>query len=307
MGKVNSKVLRELRQLKGWSQAELSKNTKYGSDPGINKDTISRLERGSQNNTRPSVLKKLARTFGVEIGVLTGDAPIPKSKNDQTQTPRAQIGISDQARNALYLLYDRYFIQPWQIVEMAPVLFCWAAEESLRARRHAINDVELRYKNAQEVESNISHLRPSQFDELQEKISAEIESINERDLFGLKLDDAGVANFSHGWDNPFSVFLRQLFSKHRDVIEFDGFDLLDFPDYEICSEEAKRTAGGNEELSKFVLAGHIVLGDMPTELLNSSPYEPRRIEWIRSEGEKFKAAIASISVSSKPNKKGSEK
>jgi transcriptional regulator with XRE-family HTH domain len=298
MSGIDPNVLKQLRGSKGWSQAELAENAKFGKEPPINKDTISRLERNPKGNTRGSVLKKLARALGVEINVLTGDAPIPDGKSEEARTARSSIPISDQARNALYLVYDRYYIQPWQIVEMAPALFCWVAEASLRARQREIDAIKSGFDAAREQECRTSHLRPSDLADLEEKIVAENESIADRDLLGFKVEDAGFANFQHDWDNPFSKFLREIFAEFEGVVSFQGFSLLDFPEYFVCPEEAKRIAGGDETLSEMILRGHIALSEMPKEIDRNFDVS-KRVEWIRAQGEEFKSRIASHTSSRK--------
>jgi transcriptional regulator with XRE-family HTH domain len=305
MSRIDPEVLKRLRELKGWSQAELARNTKVGKEPPITKDTISRLERNPRGSTRGAVLRKLARALSVDIGVLTGDQPIPDSKSQEMPIARSNIPISDQARNALHLIFQRYYIQPWQIVEMAPVLFCWAAEASLRVRRTEIDDIKLSFDTAREQERRVSHLRAAELDDLQEKIGAECKSIEGRDLLGLQVEDAGFANFKHDWENPFSEFLRKTFEDFGDVITFEGFSLLDFPEYSICPEEAKHLAGGDEELSKMILNGHIPLNEMPPEEFGRTFDPSKRLEWIRAKGEEFRSKVISeMSSSHFTEKKG---
>lgn len=298
--KIDPKVLRRLREQKGWSQADLAANTKVGKEPPVNKDTISRLERGTQGATRASVAAKIARSLSVDINVLIGNAPIPESKSKDMQITRSSIQISDQARNALHLIYERYYIQPWQIVEMAPVLFCWAAEASLRARQSEIDAVQLSFDTACEHERRVPHLVASELGDLRQKIAAEKESIEERDLLAFKVEDAGFANFKHDWDNPFSRFLRGIFSDFGDVITFEGFSILDYPEYFVCPEEANWIAGGDKNLSKMILDGHIALSEVPKEFDGNFD---ARVEWIRTKGEEFKAKISSQILSHQLAKK----
>ena len=59
MAKIDPSVLRRLREAKGWTQNELSENTKFGRDPKIDKRTISRLERGMQASTHGRTIRQL--------------------------------------------------------------------------------------------------------------------------------------------------------------------------------------------------------------------------------------------------------
>ena len=73
-----SRRLREERQLRGWSQRDLARET------GVNTDTISGIETG-QHEPRPSTLRKLAEGLGIEVrdlfmeSVLSGKAEAPET------------------------------------------------------------------------------------------------------------------------------------------------------------------------------------------------------------------------------------
>jgi transcriptional regulator with XRE-family HTH domain len=74
--------LKEERQLRGWSQRDLARET------GVNTDTISGIETG-QHEPRPSTLRKLAEGLGVEVRDLfiepaLGKAEAPRGAGPQT-------------------------------------------------------------------------------------------------------------------------------------------------------------------------------------------------------------------------------
>jgi len=75
MTKIDPARLKQLRNSKGWSQDQLADYTKFGRHPKIDARTISRIESGKQANTHGSTAQKLARALGVELAVLTGEAP----------------------------------------------------------------------------------------------------------------------------------------------------------------------------------------------------------------------------------------
>jgi transcriptional regulator with XRE-family HTH domain len=64
--------LREERQLRGWSQRDLARET------GVNTDTISGIETG-QHEPRPSTLRKLAGGLGIEVRDLFAEPALPKA------------------------------------------------------------------------------------------------------------------------------------------------------------------------------------------------------------------------------------
>src|SRR5690242_15440634 len=65
MAKINPSILQTLRRRKHWSQDRLAEMAT------VNKQTVSRIERGEQDNTRENTIKRLARALGVEAVELT--------------------------------------------------------------------------------------------------------------------------------------------------------------------------------------------------------------------------------------------
>jgi|SRR5665213_682263 len=291
MTKIDPSRLKQLRNSRRWTQHQLAENTKFGRDPKIDPRTISRLEQGKQADARGNTIKKLARAFGVEPEVLTGEAPIPENRRQDHSASQSSIQISACARNALYLIYERYHVRPWQVIEIAPFLLCWAAEASLRQRRSRLEEVERLYLSARDRERNIEHMRISSSTDLEEKFKVERESIESRDLFGYQLDDAGLARYSHEWtENPFARFLNGLAEDFEGAIEFGGFSSIDYPEYTVCQEEAERLVGGDQTLAERILSGTIALNEMPDEIRDS--YDSvDRAKWVRSKVAEFLSGI----------------
>jgi transcriptional regulator with XRE-family HTH domain len=65
--------LKEERQLKGWSQRDLARET------GVNPDTISGIET-EQHEPRPSTLRKLAEGLGLEVRDFFAEPALPKAE-----------------------------------------------------------------------------------------------------------------------------------------------------------------------------------------------------------------------------------
>jgi transcriptional regulator with XRE-family HTH domain len=297
MTKIDPARLKQLRNSRGWSQDQLADNTKFGRHPKIDTRTISRIESGKQANTRGSTVQKLARALGVELAVLTGEAPIPENKLQETSAPRSSIQISAHARNALYLLYERYHIRPWQVIEIAPFLFCWAAEASLRRRGDRIGRVQSAYQAVRDQDQDIKYMRKSDFSDIEEKFKVEKESIEAQDLFGYQLDDAGFAGYKHEWtENPFARFLISLTQGFDNVLQFEGFSSIDFPEYTICTEEAERLVGGDQKLAERILSGMVALNEMPEEIRESFN-SADRAEWVRTTVAEFMNNIVGRTLS----------
>ena len=285
MTKIAPEVLKKLRETKGWSQAELAGQAKFDTQ------TIWRLERGKQKTTRLGTVAKLARVLGVESAVLTGDAPIP----DVTPAPQKSSSnnrLSTRTENALYLIARRYNVPGWQVLELAPLLFCWAAEMSLRERRERLRKLEAACSTARALEDDMAHLPPSNFTYSDEKIRAESESIDFNDIFGTCIDgdqflDGPYYPDADDTDNPFAKFLDKLMGDISDVVAFNGFSPFDYPDYKVCRDHALRLVGGDELLAERILTGIVDLAEMPKELGDFFAKSEDRIAWVKAKADEF--------------------
>lgn len=80
--------LREERQLRGWSQRDLARET------GVNPDTISGIET-EQHEPRPSTLRKLAEGMGLEVRDFFAEPTVPLG-----EAPEAGPSLLDKAQEA---------------------------------------------------------------------------------------------------------------------------------------------------------------------------------------------------------------
>jgi transcriptional regulator with XRE-family HTH domain len=277
-------VLKRLRLAKGWSLEDLAERTK----PKINKQTIHRIEKGAQRNTRESTVQQVARALNVEPAVLLGQAKLADTADDdRSYFLMSKLGfrISTSAYSAMYLVGDRYNVTHQEIVELAPFLFCWAAEKSLQRRRDRVEQVELAYANARNLERKIRHLSATDFSESEEKIASEKESIVQRDLFGLSVDE--YSNPNDWTTNPFTVFLDSLTEDIGEGASFEGYSFHDFPQYRVCADAAALFTNGDAELAEQILEGHVALNDMPKEIREIGKCK-EQAEWVRGKVEEFR-------------------
>lgn len=79
-------TIREIRRRKGWSQADLARES------GIGQDTISGIETG-RHNPRPSTLRKIAQAFDVEVEDL-----FPKAEAPSPHNTRRSVGLTELLR-----------------------------------------------------------------------------------------------------------------------------------------------------------------------------------------------------------------
>jgi transcriptional regulator with XRE-family HTH domain len=282
MAILNGKALTEARGKKGWTQVELSEATK----PKVDVSTISRIERGKPTRVRANTLRALAKALEVQPESL---CPVAEAERDVMK-----LRIEAAARNALTLVAHRYRISRESIIEIAPLLFFIAAEQSLEERQNRIADVSASAHALFDLYRGIPHL-PPQWPIDDAAVTSEEQSIKARDLFGKKvLEDAQQflcdfdSDFDKGEHNPFVRFLRDRLSKIDTSAElaesvrwtpglWSDYRIGTSPDYRICTEEAASLVGNDTTAAHAILCGAAALHEMP----KGSPEQ--RAEWARAE------------------------
>jgi transcriptional regulator with XRE-family HTH domain len=281
MSHILPDVLKRLRAVKGWSLDQLAEKAK------INRQTLHRLEKAEHGNSRESTIRKLARVFGVGQAVLTGEEKLPDAPDNAPPFLMSKLTfpISTSTLNALFLVGQRYHVPQSDIVELAPFLFCWAAEASLRRRRDLLQQAEAARDNARELEAKMRHLIDSDSEDFKNKIGAERQSIEDGDLFGMSHDYYLTAN---DWtDNPFALFLYGLTADMGEEDTFEGYGSFDYPTYRICADVAVQFTDGDTDLADHILRGHMEMNQMPKEIREPVNFK-RRAEWIRERVQEFR-------------------
>ena len=269
MTRINPETLKSARENKGWSLDDLARRS------GIDKQSIHRIEKGEKKRNRIDVIEKLARALGLTADDLTNvTSNLPKAdgaeRNDATES-QLNLRISDQCRNALTLTSFRYRLAQSEIVEIAPLLFCWVAEASLKRRRERLDAISR--NDAERAALSAPHLHGRAFDnyKAENTLHAELESINARDVFGKKIDGDGFESFlAESYDekkeNPFAQFLSEIAGEFGEVAEFEGWDPDYSPEYQVCAAEALGLLGDDKAAADIVLRGAVSLHQMPDDL-----------------------------------------
>jgi transcriptional regulator with XRE-family HTH domain len=297
MKRLDPTVLKELLESNDLSLAVLAKQAR------IDKQTVWRLSAGKVTGARDRTIKQIAEVLKVDPQVLTGEMPPPKvSHESQPATSKSQLNlrVSDAARNALILVAQRYGVEQSQIVEIAPFLFCWAAEESLRQRQENVFKVEVACESARNLEQHIRYLPVPNFTYSEEKIVAEQESIDRRDLFGSWIFEK--ANFldpafdcDRDTDNPFAMFLRNLVAGFGHVVTFEGWPSDWIPQYRVCPDEAAQIVDGDHDRANEILAGLAALNEIPKDIRGKPEMAKARADWVREKAkENQKQALADL-------------
>ncbi len=247
--------LKKAREKLGWTQEKLSEESR------VNVSTISRLERDKSTRIRSRTVESLSTALRVEPSVLT------QKTESEPERDFMKVRIGAAARNALALVAARYRISRERIIEIAPLLFFTAAEASLQRRRAQIR--ELRAAEDAVYAAAIPHLqRKSAIDD--EAIETEQKSIEARDLFAKQVEDSRCGNddpdYDRSKDNPFARYLSQLLGEvfgNDERVKPVHWGAWAGPSYQICTKEALRLTGGDEEAAEAILAGTAALHERP--------------------------------------------
>ena len=261
--KVIPLVLKTMRARRGLTQQDLAHRAK------LDKQTVCRLEtdKGKESSTRRHTIDGLAQALRTDPDILTGKRPLPDAENVDSspmELSKLNFGVSTQARNAMYLAAERYNVKYADIVELAPFLFCWAAEAHLRQRKEHLASAEAALEALRDADSGMEHMRPFDFSELQEKIDAEKTSIDGYDISGTNSEFAADSDGPFG--TSFAKFLANLTNEIGDDATFEEYGWDDFPFYRVCAQEAIDLVGGDTKLADAILSGNIALHQMPKEL-----------------------------------------
>jgi hypothetical protein len=181
-------------------------------------------------------------------------------------------------------------------VELAPFLFVWAAEESLRRRQERLSALDRALEETKALSHQFHHLshQITNFLYVDDAIAAEQSSIEKRDLFGssIDLDLTGVGpSLDADAENPFAMFLRELVSSFGEVATFEEWSGWLSPAYRVCFDEAAELVGGDSERADEILSGAVVLNEMPKEIRERG-MEKERAEWVRVKAEEYRQKVA---------------
>lgn len=283
---IDSSRLKELRQGKGLSRAQLADRSK------ISQRQITRIENdaAAAGNVRERTVTELAGALGVESGVLTGDLPMPdagsRAHSGRGVSRQVSARLQPEASLACALVARRYGVSRTTLFNAAPLMFVLLAEGSLVWRREKVEEVENTIDNIQKLD--LPHLPfVASLWQAEEGAGSERESIEKLDLFGENLDEWA---YEFGYDptegNPFSEYLRHLAAQiddpkiieiHKDT-QWTG-PLEHFPKFSVCDEDFEKFTGGDLLLRLAAELGFLQIDHVPDHLLADDASDERR-EWL---------------------------
>lgn len=272
---INQKQLRAKRTSKGWTQRDLHERS------GIDVQTISRIERGKVANPIAHTIASLAHALGISAEQLTATDVTETDEQSKfgPATSQLNVRIDNANRNALTLISTRYGVQVQRIIELAPLLFAWAAETSLEERRAALARAQAGVDESIEALKALPHLQGTGRDYPQDELDAEEQSIGQRDLFGAKISPEFVWRYEFETDAPFVRFLTSITEKIDGISKFEWWHPETSPDYQLDDAEALEIAGNDPTFTDAIIKGYIPLHEMPRELRGHG-HEAERHKWL---------------------------
>jgi transcriptional regulator with XRE-family HTH domain len=281
MPTINPRNLRILREKRGWNLDDLASRSK------VDRGTISRIETGKQTDNRRTTVERLSSALDVESETLTGPDVLAAGKEVEP-TPKSQMNIrmANDARNALALVASRYQVKPPHILHLAPLLFLWAAEESLKRRQQKL-DAYTAQLSTVEKQFHFGHLNADITDNERGWVVVDEEhrSIARRDIFGVSIEDHAVRyGYEDSEQNPMALFLNELVAPLNGLAQFEHWSPnWGSPGYTLGREEASLLVGGDEQATNHIVNGYAPLHELPKEVREAGPQEIAR--WARERGD----------------------
>ena len=284
--KLDSKRLRSLIEQRGFKQADLARKLNCSGK------TIGRWLKG-ESNPPSATIHNLSQQLGVDVEVLTGEAPMPERKSGGANAHRSRVGadVSARTRNAFILAKARYGVTQSEIIELAPLMFTLIAEGSLEYRRSIVEEAKQHIDRLEELSrGHSSYLSPHR---AVDGLCDEQDSIAEKDIFGEKVgSDAYELGYCQPLENPFFKYLEHLRSKLSDdaVIKLEDEEdiyVQRVPAFSLFHKESEKLTDGDETLAGKVASGTVDLGKMPKNLPRD-----KRVGWIRDAAKDAEKEVA---------------
>jgi hypothetical protein len=298
---ISPSRLRTLRKQDKLTVTGLYKRLKKYKRP-VSTKTISKIE-ADKNETRivrQNILSNLAYGLRVNPKVLSGEEPLPAK---HAPSDRVKLQIDAVTRLNYDLIERRYDVSIEDIVNIAPVLFIKAAQESLAKQKRTLEEEVLEVTN--KVGRMLGEPEPQSLDTVEQAIidvvddeeccfSSRMEAIRNNDLF-----DASVPyDESGGYDpfyehNPFAYYIQELCASDigRNMADIDDdphlsvfsfFSGSGIPINRVCNEDLDKITLGSVEAGQALSSGAVRIKDIPEEY-----WEPRqagnRVAWLEDE------------------------
>lgn len=289
-----------MRERKGWSQQELAKRSKVNARTILNIETSEDNEVAVQNKTASG----LCEALGERPEVLAGKAPLPKEGKPYD----LHVQLNPQVRLNYDLVRKRYGVDILDIVNVAPLLFVAAAEESLQRQQGQVDKEADEYGKLAQLWYQIPNLSktfghpevpwiPEGYS-TEEYFAERRHAVAIKDLFEVYLHDDNQPPWEQ--PNPFADYLYEVsqrpalkntiqVAEEDDLYQRYWYSFSDcIPDYTICMDILKEITLGSSDAARALRQGVVSISEIPEEL-----WEPRRagerVAWLEDKYRDSKA------------------
>ena len=295
--KINPAAVQHHRRRQDLSQEELAARVKDRQGRGIlSKRHLQRIERKAQlpgpHYVREEVLLALARALRVSPSRLQ---EVPEDSSQvQTETsgrvPLPQIKVWASTATKLDLVRSAYKVTLEEIIDLAPLMFVYHAESSLRERRERLERDLATRETMLRAFPKLQQLLDSDKQGGDAWFAMEDESLRADDVFGWFIDPEMVQDIEIR-DNPFTLYLQRLSERLRapdklavaqedPALLVPGMGLT--PEYQVCRAHLDWLTCGDPELKQAILERRVLIDDLPAGALGF-PDPSARIDWMRTE------------------------
>jgi transcriptional regulator with XRE-family HTH domain len=260
---------------------------------GVNRTTINRIERGKRLETRLNTVESLAKALGVEPSDLLGQDLVEVDENRPLRpSSKYQFSMTNDARNALDLVAERYGVKAQAILHLAPFLFLCAAEQSLQKRRKKLEQA---HEKLGELFAATmpQHLGDALLNNWygDPVLEDERQSIARHDIFGERVPAKHKpTDFDLESENPFAEHLIEMGKDTLGLAQFESWSqFMVYPEYELLEEDAKVLTGDKHKATRSIIDGSAPLYRLPPEVRKAGPQAIAK--WAIEEGDRTRQAM----------------
>ncbi len=303
---INPATLKALRETKRLTQEALVELVNRIGKGSLDKRQLQRIEGKARlpgpHYVREKTLLALARALSVspaELQSAREDSPAAPAEVDERMP--LPVKVRPATVTKLDLIRSAYKVSLEEIIDLAPLMFAYHAESSLRERKQRLeSDLQLRERFLRAF-PEMQHLMGEGEQDTPSRLLSENESIRRDDIFGMWLDHEVVDDIEFG-DNPFAEYLQQLSVDFAEPSKLEVEDLpallvlhaeTRIPDYEVCTGHLDWLTHGDPELNTAIRSRELRVADIPWNLVLGADAD--RAAWMRRELQQQRAAKASNS------------
>jgi transcriptional regulator with XRE-family HTH domain len=303
---INPATLKALRETKGLTQDKLVELVNRIGRGRLDKRQLQRIEGKARlpgpHYVREKTLLALARALSVspaELQSAPEDSPAaPAEVDERLPLP---VKVRPATVTKLDLIRSAYKVSLEEIIDLAPLMFAYHAESSLRERKQRLEgNLQLRERFLRAF-PEMQHLLEEGEQATPSKLQSEHMSLRGDDIFGMWLDPEVFDGIELG-DNPFAEYLQRLSAEFAapSKLEVDDLPALlalhaetRIPDYTVCTEHLDWLTQGDPELKMAILNRELLIDNVPLMRLLGDAAD--RVAWMRRELQQQRAAKASNS------------